>query len=45
VYVDVESWQIVAVDEEIRLDLGRDAMQERAALLRSGLAQQKDREL
>jgi hypothetical protein len=44
VYVDVEGWQIVAVDDEIRIDLGRQAMHERAAFLRSALAQQKDEE-
>jgi hypothetical protein len=45
VYVDVEGWQIVAVDDEIRIDLGRQAMHERAAFLRSALAQQQDRDL
>lgn len=39
VYVEVESWQVIAVNEEIRLDLGRTAMAERAAFLRSALAQ------
>jgi hypothetical protein len=38
VYVDVEAWQVIAVNEEIRLDLGREAMVERAAFLRSALA-------
>jgi hypothetical protein len=38
VYVDVESWQVIAVNEDVRLDLGRHAMAERAAFLRSALA-------
>jgi hypothetical protein len=38
VYIDVEGWQVIAVNEEIRLDLGRQAMAERAAFLRSALA-------
>lgn len=38
VYVDVEGWQVIAVNDEIRLDLGRAAMGERAAFLRSALA-------
>lgn len=37
-YVEVESWQVIAVNEEVRLDLGRAAMAERAAFLRSALA-------
>jgi hypothetical protein len=38
VYIDVEGWQVIAVNDEIRLDLGRQAMAERAAFLRSALA-------
>lgn len=40
VYIEVESWQIIAVNEEIQLDLGRQAMTERAAFIRSALARQ-----
>lgn len=39
VYVEVESWQVIAVNEEVRIDLGRTAMAERAAFLRSALVQ------
>ena len=35
VYADVESWQVIAVDDEMRVDLGHEAMVERAAFLRS----------
>jgi hypothetical protein len=38
VYVYLESWQVIAVNEDIRVDLGRQAMAERAAFLRSVLA-------
>jgi hypothetical protein len=38
VYVEVQSWQVIAVNDEVRLDLGRQAMAERAAFLRSALA-------
>jgi hypothetical protein len=38
VYIEVESWQVIAVNEEVRLDLGRQAMAERAAFVRSALA-------
>ncbi len=38
VYAHVESWQVLAVDGELRLDLAPDAMLERAAFLRAALA-------
>ncbi len=38
VYVEVESWQLIAVNDEVRLDLGDEAMGERATFLRSALA-------
>jgi len=38
VYAHVESWQVLAVDGELRVDLSREAMVERAAFLRSALA-------
>lgn len=34
VYADVESWQVLAVDGELRLDLGREASLERAAFVK-----------
>lgn len=37
VYADVESWQVLAVDDELRVDLGRQAMAERGAFLRAAL--------
>lgn len=37
VYADLEGWQVIAVDGELRVDLGREAMAERAAFLRSAL--------
>ena len=36
-YVDVEPWQVLAVDDELRLPLTHDAMVERARFLRSAL--------
>lgn len=38
VYVEVEDWQVLAVDGELRLTLSREIMAERAAFLRSALA-------
>ena len=38
VYAPVESWQLLAVDGELRVDLSHDAALERAAFLRSALA-------
>jgi hypothetical protein len=38
VYVYLERWQVIGVNEDIRVDLGRQAMAERAAFLRSVLA-------
>jgi len=37
--VEVETWQIIAVNEEIELDVRRPAMVERAAFLQSVVAQ------
>jgi len=37
VYVEVDSWQLIAVDDELRVDLSRDAMAERGAFVRSAL--------
>jgi hypothetical protein len=36
-YLEVEDWQVLAIDEELTLLLSREAMAERAAFLRSGL--------
>ena len=41
VYVEVESWEVVAVNDEIRIDLGREAMAERAAFLQSALRRER----
>jgi hypothetical protein len=38
VYADVEPWQVVAVDEELTLDLSPAAMRERGAFMRDALA-------
>lgn len=38
VYASVESWQVLAFDGALRVDLSREAMVERAAFLRSALA-------
>jgi hypothetical protein len=37
VYVEVEDWQVLAVDDELRLPLPAEAMAERAAFIRSAL--------
>jgi hypothetical protein len=37
VYLDVEDWQVIAVDDELRLPLPAEAMAERARFLRSAL--------
>ena len=42
VYVEVEEWQVLAVDDELRLPLNREAMRERAAFLSSALARMAD---
>jgi hypothetical protein len=39
VYIDVDEWQVLAVDDELRLPLNREAMEERARFLRSALAE------
>jgi hypothetical protein len=41
VYIDLEGWQVIALNDEVRLDLGREAMAERAAFLRSALAKRE----
>lgn len=41
VHVELEDWQIVAVDDEVRVPLTREAMAERAAFVRSALAARK----
>ena len=37
VYVDLQEWQILAIDGAVRLPLSREAMLERARFIRSGL--------
>jgi hypothetical protein len=37
-YLEVEDWQVLAVDDELRLPLSRLAMAERMAFLRSAIA-------
>jgi hypothetical protein len=37
VYLEVEDWQVLAIDDELRLPLTREAMAERARFIRSGL--------
>jgi hypothetical protein len=41
VHVELEDWQILAVDDEVRLPLNPDALAERAAFVRSALATMK----
>jgi hypothetical protein len=36
-YVDVEEWQVLAVDDELRLPLSHEAMVERTRFIRSAL--------
>jgi hypothetical protein len=38
VLVDVVDWQVLAVDDEVRLPLSREAMAERATYVRAALA-------
>lgn len=40
VYVEVADWQIIALDDELRLPLPREAMAERARFIRSALDRQ-----
>jgi hypothetical protein len=40
VYLEVEDWQVLAIDDELRLPLTREGMAERARFIRSGLNQQ-----
>lgn len=37
VYLEVEDWQVLAVDDDLRLPLPREAMAERARFIRSAL--------
>jgi hypothetical protein len=39
-WMQVEDWQVLAVDDELRLPLSRLAMDERAAFRRSALSQE-----
>lgn len=39
VYVEIEDWQVLAVDGDLRLPLSREAMAERARFLQSALDQ------
>jgi hypothetical protein len=41
-WLQVEDWQVLAVDDELRLPLSRLAMEERAAFRRSALAEETD---
>ncbi len=40
VYLEVEDWQVLAIDDELRLPLPREAMAERARFIRSALDRQ-----
>ena len=40
--MQVEDWQVLAVDDQLQLPLSRLAMDERAAFLRSALAQESE---
>lgn len=42
--IEVEEWQVLAVDEELRLPLTRLAMAQRTAFIRAALAEAADRE-
>ena len=37
VYLEVEDWQVLAIDDQLRLPMTREAMAERARFIRSGL--------
>lgn len=37
VYLELDNWQVLAVDDELRLPLSREAMVERARFVRSAL--------
>jgi hypothetical protein len=41
VYLDVEDWQLLAIDDELRLPLPAEAMRERARFIRSALDRQR----
>jgi hypothetical protein len=43
-WMQVEDWQVLAVDDQLRLPLSRLAMDERDAFLRSAMAQDRDSE-
>lgn len=40
VYIEVDDWQVLAVDDELKLPLTHEALEERARFLRSALRQQ-----
>jgi hypothetical protein len=37
IHIEIESWQVLAIDDEIRIPLPREALAERAAFIRSAL--------
>ena len=41
VYLELEEWQLIAVDDDFRLPLSRPAMVERARFIRSALGQER----
>jgi hypothetical protein len=41
VYLEVEDWAIIAVDDQVRIPLTREGMAERARFVRSALGQQQ----
>ena len=43
-YLEVEDWQVLAVDDELRLPLTRLAMAQRTAFIRAALADAGERE-
>lgn len=43
-YIEVQEWQVLAVDDELRLPLSRLAMAQRTAFLRAVLAESSEQE-
>lgn len=36
-YVDIDDWQVIALDDDLRIPMTREGMEERAAFIRSAL--------
>lgn len=41
VYLELDTWQVLAIDDELRLPLPAEAMAERARFIRSALDQER----